>query len=97
MNTGVVRLLPRQNRDTTIHMGSQENVQPRKKRGPPATGKGTPVQVRLQPDLLEMVDAYARQMKWPKRPTMTQYMSRPEAIRQILGEYFATKLRKAKK
>jgi hypothetical protein len=70
-------------------MGSQENVQPRKKRGPPASGKGTPVQVRLQPDLLEMVDAYARQMEWPTRPTMMQIMSRPEAIRRILFEYFS--------
>jgi hypothetical protein len=78
-------------------MGSQENVQPRKKRGPPATGKGKPVQVRLQPDLLEKVDAYARQMTWPVRPKLIQEYSRPEAIRRILVEYFDKELRKAKR
>jgi hypothetical protein len=78
-------------------MGSQENVQPRKKRGPPPTGKGKPVQVRLQPDLLEMVDAYARQMEWPIRPTFWQDRSRPEAIRRILVIYFTNELRKAKR
>ena len=67
MNTGVVRLLPRQNRDTTIHMGSQENVQPRKKRGPPATGKGTPVQVRLQPERI----CLQRRLKARHRPAGT--------------------------
>ena len=64
------------------NMGAQEKVIPQKP-GRPAHGKGTRVQVRLQPDLLEMVDAYARQMEWPVRPTMMQYMSRPEAIRRI--------------
>jgi hypothetical protein len=76
-------------------MSGQEKVVPQK-RGRPPTGKGTQVQVRLQPDLLEMVDAYAREMKWPVRPTLMQDMSRPEAIRRILVEYFAKELNKAK-
>jgi hypothetical protein len=79
-----------------MNMSPQEKVVPQK-RGRPATGKGTQVQVRLQPDLLELVDAYARQMTWPIRPKMVQIASRPEAIRRILVEYFAKELKKAKR
>jgi hypothetical protein len=38
---------------------ADKTVQPRKRRGPAPTGKGVPVQVRLQPDLLAKVDVYA--------------------------------------
>lgn len=58
-------------------MSGQETVQP-KKRGPQPTGKGTPIQVRLQPDQLAALDAWIAQQSDP-RP------SRPEAIRLILG------------
>lgn len=36
-----------------------QTVQPQKKRGPAPTGKGTPVQVRIQPDTLAKIDAWA--------------------------------------
>jgi hypothetical protein len=48
----------------------------RRKPGPPATGKGTPVQVRLQPEALAKLDAWrGRQHDEP---------SRPEAIRRLV-------------
>jgi hypothetical protein len=50
---------------------------PKKKRGPPPTGQGTQVQVRLQPHELERVDAYvARASDAP---------SRAEALRRMAG------------
>lgn len=48
------------------------------KGGRPATGKGTPVQVRLQPDMLAALDALIDRSPDPKP-------SRPEAVRQILA------------
>jgi hypothetical protein len=54
----------------------KKTVQPRKKRGPAPTGKGTPIQVRAQPDMLGALDAWiARQDDQP---------SRPEAIRRLV-------------
>lgn len=51
----------------------EKTLQPRKgKRGPLPTGKGVPIQVRLQPDLLEALDR--------ERGGDT----RPEAIRRLL-------------
>lgn len=50
-----------------------------KKRGRPATGSGTPIQVRLQPDQLAALDAWIATLNPP--PT------RPEAIRAILNEH----------
>lgn len=55
--------------------GAREKMQPQK-RGRPAIGKGTPVQVRLQPDLLARLDAY--------RATLPDEPSRPEAIRGMI-------------
>ncbi|KAB2872620.1 MAG: hypothetical protein F9K43_07530 [Bauldia sp.] len=58
-------------------------VQPqsrRRKPGPPATGKGTPVQVRLQPDLLAALDTFIADQP---EPTPT----RPEAIRRLLQDH----------
>jgi hypothetical protein len=46
---------------------------PQKKRGPPATGKGTPITVRLQPPELAMLDDWIAEQEIPP--------SRPEAIR----------------
>lgn len=54
-------------------MATQETLQPRK-RGPAPTGKGIPVQVRLQPELLAKVDV------WAKKHGVT----RPEAIRAMI-------------
>jgi len=51
-------------------------VQPQKRRGPPPTGKGTPIQVRLQPAPLAELDAWSAEQ--PDNP------SRPEAIRRLI-------------
>ncbi|WP_088366663.1 ribbon-helix-helix protein, CopG family [Sphingomonas dokdonensis] len=56
---------------------SQETLQPRKRRGPAPTGKGEPVQVRLQPDQLAKLDAWIDRQE-PR-------LSRPEAIRRLLA------------
>lgn len=56
-------------------MSEQEIVQPRK-RGPKPTGKGAPVQVRLQPGELAQVDAWRQQQDGEP--------SRPEAIRRLV-------------
>jgi hypothetical protein len=48
-----------------------------RKRGRPPTGKGTQVQVRLQPKQLAKLDAWIKRQPKPKP-------SRPEAIRQLI-------------
>lgn len=54
-------------------------LQPQKpKRGRPATGKGTPVQVRMQDSLLGKLDRWREAQ--PDEPT------RPEAARRIIDE-----------
>jgi hypothetical protein len=52
------------------------------KRGRPATGKGEPVQVRLQPSQIAAVDAWIEAQGDPKP-------SRPEAIRRLIDEGLA--------
>jgi hypothetical protein len=49
---------------------------PKKKRGPPKTGWGTQVQVRLQPDRLAAIDAWIKKQDRP--------LTRPEAIRSMI-------------
>ena len=58
-----------------VSMEKQETVQP-KKRGPKPTGKGTPIQVRLQPDALDRIDAW--------RADQEGTPTRPEAIRRLV-------------
>ena len=58
-------------------MSTQETLQPRK-RGPKPTGKGTPIQVRLQPDQLSKVDAW--------RDAQDDKPTRPEAIRRLVAD-----------
>jgi hypothetical protein len=53
------------------------NVRPQRKRGPPATGKGWLVGVRLQPPQLKALDAWIG-----RQPTK---MSRPEAVRKLIA------------
>lgn len=53
-----------------------DTVQPQKRRGPAPTGKGTPIQVRLQPNQLDAVDRWIAAQPSP--------VSRPEAIRAML-------------
>jgi len=60
---------------------AKQTVQPRKRRGPPPTGKGVPVQVRLQPELLARLDGWiAEQQDKP---------SRPEALRRLASKALA--------
>ena len=53
------------------------NGKPMRKRGPPATGKGLLVGVRLQPPQLHALDAWIA--------TQPKKMSRPEAVRKLLA------------
>ena len=57
-------------------------VQPRLRRkpGPPATGKGTPVQVRLQPAELATVDDW--RARWAAKTGKP--ISRPETLREMI-------------
>jgi len=59
-------------------MSKSTTVQPRK-RGPKPSGIGTPVQVRLQPDMLKALDDWRREQ--PNIP------SRPEAIREAVKDW----------
>jgi metal-responsive CopG/Arc/MetJ family transcriptional regulator len=56
----------------------RQTVISRKKRGPPPTGKGTPVMVRVQPDLMKRLDDWSRAQK--------DEPSRPEAIRRLVEQ-----------
>jgi len=55
---------------------AKQTVQPKKRRGPSPTGKGVPVQVRLQPSHLVALDAWIAKQHPP--------VTRPEAIRAMM-------------
>lgn len=55
----------------------KKTVIPRKKRGPPATGKGEPVVVRMHPPMLAGLDEWIAKQKQP-------FPSRPEAVRRLV-------------
>lgn len=55
---------------------AKQTVISKKKRGPPPTGKGTPVVTRLQPDQLAALDAWIAKQREP--------VTRPEAIRRLV-------------
>ena len=55
---------------------AKQTVQPKKRRGPAPTGKGTPIQVRLQPTQLTALDAWIAKQDAP--------LTRPEAIRAMM-------------
>jgi hypothetical protein len=55
----------------------KQTVIPRKKRGPPATGKGEPVVVRMHPPMLAGLDEWIAKQRQP-------FPSRPEAIRRLV-------------
>lgn len=59
-------------------MAKQEKTITQNRRGRPATGLGTLIGVRLQPDLLAWLDA--------ERAKLVPEPSRPEMIRQMLEE-----------
>jgi hypothetical protein len=60
---------------------ARQSVIPQKKRGPPATGKGTPIMVRIQPHGLTALDG------WIER--QDDKPSRPEAIRRLVEKALA--------
>lgn len=75
-------------------MSQSTTVLTRKKRGPKPTGKGTLVGVRIQPDLLEALDDYRRGMSSVLDAIEAgPAMSRPDAIRFILGYELLNKQR----
>lgn len=55
----------------------KQTVVPQKKRGPPATGKGEPVVVRMHPPMLAELDEWIAKQKHP-------FPSRPEAVRRLV-------------
>jgi hypothetical protein len=64
----------------------RQSVIAKKKRGPPPTGKGTPIVVRLQPPALAAVDEWlAQQHDCP---------SRPEAIRRMIEQALSASKKK---
>jgi hypothetical protein len=62
---------------------ARQSVISRKKRGPPPTGKGVPILVRLQPALLTNVDQWIANQDIP--------FTRPEAIRRLIEFALAAK------
>ncbi len=64
----------------------RQSVISRKRRGPPPTGKGAPILVRLQPSLLATLDVWISQQDVS--------FTRPEAIRRLIE--FALKAKAAK-
>ena len=65
------------NSDITVLMAKQETVVSKKRRGPAPTGKGVPIMVRLQPDMLAGVDQFVAEHD----------VSRPEAVRLIIRDW----------
>lgn len=57
---------------------TRQSLLSRKKRGPPATGKGRLIGVRIQPNDLRALDGWIKQQD--DKP------SRPEAIRRLVGQ-----------
>jgi metal-responsive CopG/Arc/MetJ family transcriptional regulator len=62
---------------------ARQSVISQKKRGPPPTGKGVPILVRLQPPLLADVDQWIAKQDIP--------FTRPEAIRRLIDSALAGK------
>jgi hypothetical protein len=58
----------------------KQTVLAQKRRGPPPTGKGHTIGVRVQPDLMTSLDTWISRQPKPQP-------SRPEAIRQILAKH----------
>lgn len=71
-------------RDTTVFVAKRILVS-KKKRGPPPTGKGTPIVTRLQPTHLAALDGWIAKQHEP--------LSRPEAIRRLIEMGLKSKLR----
>ena len=54
----------------------------KKKRGPPATGKGAPIVVRMHPPMLAAVDGWIARQSQP-------FPTRPEAVRKLVDAALA--------
>jgi hypothetical protein len=67
----------------------RKTVIPKKKRGPPATGKGEPVVVRMHPPQLKALDEWISTQKSP-------FPSRPEAVRRLVETALSSKRRPAR-
>lgn len=61
-----------------MYMSDQQQNDTKKRMGRPATGQGTPVMVRLQPDMLDWLDA--------KRAAFDPELTRPQMMRRVLEE-----------
>ena len=61
----------------------RQSVITQKKRGPPATGKGELIGVRIQPKLMQILDSWIAHQEPPT--------SRPEAIRRLVEQALASK------
>jgi len=72
--------------DIKVSMARQSVIS-QKKRGPPATGKGVPILVRIQPPLLATLDA------WIAKQDAS--FTRPEAIRRLVESALAAKSKKS--
>ena len=64
----------------------RQSVISRKRRGPPPTGKGVPILVRIQPKLLASLDV------WIARQDIS--FTRPEAIRRLIEFALAVKAKR---
>jgi hypothetical protein len=64
---------------------ARQSVITRKKRGPPATGKGTLIGVRLQPRDLSALDQWI--------DVQSEKITRPEAIRRLVEHALASQVR----
>ena len=70
-------------RAITVSTMSQTTEIPKKRRGPVPTGKGQPIVVRTQPDLLSALDRWIARHPEPKP-------SRPEAVRRVLVKHLTS-------
>ena len=62
---------------STTYSGDRAPWYQRKSADPPATGKGEPIVVRMQPPMLAAIDGLIA-----KQPT--QFPSRPKAVRRLI-------------
>ena len=59
------------------NMSKKIVISQKKKRGPPATGQGAPINVRIHPAQLRTLDAWIAAQAQP-------FPSRPEAVRRLM-------------
>ncbi len=70
----------------TKNMAKSNKYVIKKSRGRPATGQGTFLGVRVQPALLEAIDAWIESQKDPS-------LTRPEAVRRLTETGLKAKIR----